>query len=97
VRKDGVVKSAVARHEKSQLRAKNNKYAWLSKLWKVLGYLSILIVLMCMAGPALVMNYVRTQVKNGEWVSVDPIIIEGETDTEAAAPENPESSSEENS
>jgi len=31
-----------------------------------------------MVGPPLIMNYVRTQVKNGDWVSVDPVVVNSE-------------------
>lgn len=43
-----------------------------------MGYMMILSILVVIMGPALIMNYVKTQVKNGEWLAHEAVIIENE-------------------
>ena len=75
IRKEGILTSTKARIEKQKVTGKG-KQSCLNKVWMVIGYSLIVLFLSAIIVPGFVMNYVRTQIKNGEWVEMqqEPVI-----------------------
>ena len=69
IRKEGILTSTKARIEKQRMTGKG-KQSWLNMVWMIIGYSFIVITLSAIIVPGFVMNYVKIQIKNGEWVEI---------------------------
>tara|TARA_B110000285_G_C15022129_1_gene562173 strand:- start:121 stop:450 length:330 start_codon:yes stop_codon:yes gene_type:complete len=69
MRKDGHVGriKKINEREKERAARKGKALSFFTKLGKLIGWLVVIFVVMSMIGPMIAINYIRSQVKQGEW------------------------------
>lgn len=69
MRSKGTIEKLKRYHQREKDRAakKGRAMNWFNKLWTVVVYLIVIFGLMALLLPSIAMNYIKSQVKTGEW------------------------------
>ena len=87
LRSEGTIRTLKIKQEKLVLTNQKIRFSAIRSIMRILGYVLILLFISGLLLPPFVMNYVKTQIKEGEWVNVDqekpvigPLEVEEEED-----------------
>ena len=84
IRMEGILSQTKLRLEREKKRNQKVRFSAIRTCMRVSGYLVFVLVLCAMFFPPLVMNYVRVQIREGEWVNLDPPVDEKNSTIDAS-------------
>ena len=74
IKGQGQIKYAKIRLERQKERESKVSFSNIRTFMRLVGYLWIALLLMGMFVPGLVINYIKEQIKQGEWVDTQPVV-----------------------
>ena len=81
---EGILKITKLRLERDKKKGEKVRFSRIRGCMTVVGYIFIVLFIMTLCTPPIVMNYVRTQIREGEWVNTDPVVVETADDSKEA-------------
>lgn len=81
IRGEGIIKYAKIKMERQKEKDAKVSFSNIRWLMRILGYIWLACIIFAMFLPGLMINYIKNQVKSGDWVDTQPLISTVQNET----------------